>query len=238
MQKWGKEQVRISARMPTENSNLQTFGFTKFLNHSASTPSIQLQTTLLFGNTLGIALHEMQNTPHWANSFQGKTHLFSPGTQSTHCRKGFAANEVIRKSVTVPVRLNFDFQGSARVATVLPTHRPSFLAEHDDFVFDLIAFRCASLGFFKILFVCTGWSVGLHVWVLPHAQEYWESLWEGEGPSWGESNSDGPTYTLALWGPAQLLDIRKWVRPSCAWDPCNFSCLVKKSLDMLHTSVG
>mmetsp|Transcript_33092 Transcript_33092/g.60672 ORF Transcript_33092/g.60672 Transcript_33092/m.60672 type:complete len:463 (+) Transcript_33092:108-1496(+) len=43
------------------------------------------------------------------------------------------------------------------------------------------------------------------------AKEYWESLWEGEGPSWGESNTDGPTYTIALWGPAQLLDIRKWV---------------------------
>mmetsp|Transcript_73814 Transcript_73814/g.175715 ORF Transcript_73814/g.175715 Transcript_73814/m.175715 type:complete len:448 (+) Transcript_73814:128-1471(+) len=43
------------------------------------------------------------------------------------------------------------------------------------------------------------------------AKEYWETLWEGGGPSWGEFGTDGPTYTFALWGPAQLLDIRKWV---------------------------
>jgi len=40
------------------------------------------------------------------------------------------------------------------------------------------------------------------------ARQYWETLWAGGGPSW--EGSEGPTYTFALWGPSQLLDLRAW----------------------------
>jgi len=43
------------------------------------------------------------------------------------------------------------------------------------------------------------------------ARQYWENLWAGNAdPVWDSADSDGPTYTFALWGPSQLLDLRAW----------------------------
>lgn len=42
------------------------------------------------------------------------------------------------------------------------------------------------------------------------ARQYWENLWNGGGPSW-EDGKGGPTFTIAYWGPSQLLDLRAWV---------------------------
>lgn len=40
------------------------------------------------------------------------------------------------------------------------------------------------------------------------ARQYWETLWNGGGPSW---DAGGPTFTFCIWGPSQLLDMRTWV---------------------------
>lgn len=42
------------------------------------------------------------------------------------------------------------------------------------------------------------------------ARQFWETLWNGGGPSW-EEPMGGPTFTFAVWGPSQLLDLRAWV---------------------------
>lgn len=42
------------------------------------------------------------------------------------------------------------------------------------------------------------------------SRAYWEAMWKGdEHLDW--DGDDGPTYTFALWGPSQLLDLRAWV---------------------------
>lgn len=42
------------------------------------------------------------------------------------------------------------------------------------------------------------------------ARQFWENLWNGGGPTW-EEGSNGPMFTIALWGPSPLLDLRQWV---------------------------
>lgn len=42
------------------------------------------------------------------------------------------------------------------------------------------------------------------------ARQYWETIWAGGGPSWEEPHG-GPTFTFAVWGPSQMLDLRQWV---------------------------
>lgn len=42
------------------------------------------------------------------------------------------------------------------------------------------------------------------------ARQYWETIWAGGGPSW-DAPRGGPTFTFAVWGPSQMLDLRRWV---------------------------
>lgn len=39
------------------------------------------------------------------------------------------------------------------------------------------------------------------------AREYWETIWEGGGPSWDDG---GPTFTMSMWGVSPLIDLRAW----------------------------
>ncbi|CAJ1441806.1 unnamed protein product [Effrenium voratum] len=41
------------------------------------------------------------------------------------------------------------------------------------------------------------------------ARHFWDEVWNGGGPSFEVSG--GPIFTFAIWGPAQLLDLRAWV---------------------------
>ncbi|CAE7358339.1 unnamed protein product, partial [Symbiodinium sp. KB8] len=42
------------------------------------------------------------------------------------------------------------------------------------------------------------------------ARHFWDEVWNGGGPYF-DGPSGGPTFTFAIWGPAQLLDLRSWV---------------------------
>lgn len=42
------------------------------------------------------------------------------------------------------------------------------------------------------------------------ARQYWEALWEGRTEGW-DSEDKSPTFTIAVWGPSQILDLRNWV---------------------------
>mmetsp|Transcript_33273 Transcript_33273/g.91723 ORF Transcript_33273/g.91723 Transcript_33273/m.91723 type:complete len:403 (-) Transcript_33273:150-1358(-) len=42
------------------------------------------------------------------------------------------------------------------------------------------------------------------------ARQYWESVWAGGASAW-DDGGEGPTFTFAVWGPSQLLDLRAWV---------------------------
>mmetsp|Transcript_68894 Transcript_68894/g.149934 ORF Transcript_68894/g.149934 Transcript_68894/m.149934 type:complete len:383 (-) Transcript_68894:19-1167(-) len=42
------------------------------------------------------------------------------------------------------------------------------------------------------------------------ARSFWENVWAGGGPSW-DAPAGGPTITIAIWGPSQLMDLRAWV---------------------------
>jgi len=39
------------------------------------------------------------------------------------------------------------------------------------------------------------------------ARQFWEEVWAGGGPSWDDG---GPCFTIAVWGPSPLLDLRAW----------------------------
>ncbi|CAK9002753.1 Uncharacterized protein SCF082_LOCUS7463 [Durusdinium trenchii] len=42
------------------------------------------------------------------------------------------------------------------------------------------------------------------------ARHFWDEVWNGGGPTFAGASPGGPVFTFAIWGPAQLLDLRAW----------------------------